>query len=687
MWPWFGSTLSRRINRALLRRQLQPLLKSLSAPPIAVTTLPITADLIGELPVQRWVYYCVDDFGQWPGLDQAALRRLDDLLIQRADVLLAVSETLQDRIRSLGRQSTLLTHGVDNAFWSGSANGDLPLELDALERPLVVFWGVIDRRMDLAFVQALSTALPHGTILLVGPQNEPDPALLNVPRVVSHPPMPFAMLPRLAREASVLIMPYADLPVTRAIQPLKLKEYLAAGRPVVVRSLPATKPWTECLDLAEDAGSFAQLVIRRLNEGVSEAQIRARACLANESWQAKADLFERLALSWTGCNGQVEPEAQANEPLRTKVVLETRVVAGSGGGPDKTILNTPRFLAGTRYPTICAYMHPPGDPGFEVLGRKAALWGAPLVSITDRGFWDWRVIGQLVEVCRRQRVAIWHGHDYKSNALGLLLRNLWPMRLVTTVHGWVHFTPRTPFYYWVDRWCLPRYEKVICVSEDLRQRCLECGVPARRCVLIENAIDTEEFSRRLSIAEARQPFGVSARRLLLGAIGRLSAEKGFDLLIRAVAQLVGDGLDVGLLIAGEGDEREPLVTLITELGLADRVKLLGYCSDPRGLYQAFDVYVLSSLREGLPNVLLEAMALELPVVATRIGGVPRLIQDGVNGLLVEPGTVSALAGAVGRLASDPELRTRLGRVGRETIEKGYSFAVRMEKVRQVYDEL
>ena len=371
----------------------------------------------------------------------------------------------------------------------------------------------------------------------------------------------------------------------------------------------------------------------------------------------------------------------------TKVVLETRVVSGSGGGPDKTILNTPRFLAGTAYPTICAYMHPPGDPGFEQLRQKAAQWQAPLLSVPDRGFWDWRVIGKMLDICKRERVAIWHGHDYKSNALGLLLRRFRRMRLVTTVHGWVHQTARTPLYYWVDRLCLPRYDRVICVSEDLYRRCLECGVPARRCVLIENGIDTAEFSRRLSVAEARQRLGVRADQFLLGAVGRLSAEKGFDLLIRAVAQLLSGGLDVGLLIAGEGDERARLQALAGELGLGDRVKLMGYCADPRELYQALDAYVLSSLREGLPNVLLEAMALGVPVVATRIAGVPRLVRDGENGLLVEPGDVGGLAAAVRNLAGNEELRTRLGAAGWATIEAGYSFTLRMEKVRRVYDDL
>ena len=98
------------------------------------------------------------------------------------------------------------------------------------------------------------------------------------------------------------------------------------------------------------------------------------------------------------------------------------------------------------------------------------------MSVPDRGPWDWRVVTQLLAVCRRERVGIWHGHDYKSNALGLVLRRFWPMRLVTTVHGWVQHTRRTPLYYAIDRLCLPRYESVICVSPDLYDECLARGV-------------------------------------------------------------------------------------------------------------------------------------------------------------------------------------------------------------------
>ena len=119
MWPWFSALRDRRLNRALLQRQLAPLLASLPEPPVAVTTLPIAADLVGALPVARWIYYCVDDFAQWPGLDGAALRTMEEQLVCRVDELVAVSENLQDRLAGMGRSAGLLTHGVDLDFWRG----------------------------------------------------------------------------------------------------------------------------------------------------------------------------------------------------------------------------------------------------------------------------------------------------------------------------------------------------------------------------------------------------------------------------------------------------------------------------------------------------------------------------------------------------------------------------------------
>src|SRR5262249_40939403 len=156
------------------------------------------------------------------------LREMEARLVRQADVVIAVSETLRDKLAGMGRAAHLLTHGVDLDFWTLGDGESISIpELEGLERPLVVFWGLIDRRMDVGVVKRLAAELAGGTIVLVGPESDPDRELYETERVVHLPPLPYSWLPQLAREASVLIMPYADLPVTRAMQPLKLKEYLA----------------------------------------------------------------------------------------------------------------------------------------------------------------------------------------------------------------------------------------------------------------------------------------------------------------------------------------------------------------------------------------------------------------------------------------------------------------------------
>jgi glycosyltransferase involved in cell wall biosynthesis len=296
MWPWIRSRFDRFVNRRLLARTLLPLVRSLSAPCFAVTTIPIVADLIDILPVQRWVYYCVDDYGEWPGLDQVALQKMEARLIQGMDKLVAVSETLRNKLVRTGRPVSLITHGVDLDCWGTDNDRNTFPELDRLERPLIAFWGVADGRMDISFVTRLAADLQRGTIVFVGPQCECNPALKNTARVACLGPVDYEILPQVAREAAVLIMPYAELPVTKAMQPLKLKEYLATGKPAVVRDLPATREWSDCLDLAATPQAFSEAVRLRLTTGLPPDQRRSRGRLRGESWAAKARLFERAAL-------------------------------------------------------------------------------------------------------------------------------------------------------------------------------------------------------------------------------------------------------------------------------------------------------------------------------------------------------------------------------------------------------
>ncbi len=370
--------------------------------------------------------------------------------------------------------------------------------------------------------------------------------------------------------------------------------------------------------------------------------------------------------------------------VKQVVIADGRVLAGSGGGPDKTLINSPSYLEKAGYKMLCVYLHHPDDTGFASLQKKAHAKGVELLSVPDFGASDWRVIPRLVKLCKEHHVDVWHGHDYKTNAIGLILKRFLPIRLVTTLHGWVHHTSKTPLYYFLDRVSLRFYEKVLSVSVDLDEAAARAGVPKSRRVLLENGINLAEFQRKQTVTEARKSLGFP-ERFTIGAAGRLSPEKGFDLLIQACAGLVKNGHDIQLYIAGEGVEQQKLAELIRSLGCEDRLHLLGYRSDLRQIYEAMDVYALSSYREGLPNVLLEAMALEVPVISTAVNGVPHLLDRGQSGILIPAGDPEPLRKGLEVLIQNPSYAKTLKQNAMQTIRTRYDFTLRMQKLAEVYD--
>ncbi|MBI5362599.1 MAG: glycosyltransferase family 4 protein [Planctomycetes bacterium] len=368
-------------------------------------------------------------------------------------------------------------------------------------------------------------------------------------------------------------------------------------------------------------------------------------------------------------------------------VLHTRIVSGTGGGPEKTILNSPRFLEGTRWREAALYLHAPLDPGIEVLRERAKARRCPFHTLADKYPFDPRTLKQCADLCRELGVVIWHGHDYKSNLFGVLLRKRCDLRLFTTVHGWVKYTRKTPLYFAVDRWSIRRYEEVVCVSQDLFDECARFGVSKEKLTLVENAIDTDEFRRAGAPSASPLRASMPAGRLLVGAVGRLSEEKGFHHLITAVERAIERGLELELWIAGEGDQKPRLEAQIAASRHAARMKLLGFQKDALQLFEALDVFALSSLREGLPNVVLEAMAMEVPVLATRCGGMEAFAEDGEDALLVGTDSADELERGLARLAEDAALRQRLATTARAKIERDYSFARRMQRFAALYERM
>jgi sugar transferase (PEP-CTERM/EpsH1 system associated) len=208
-------------------------------------------------------------------------------------------------------------------------------------------------------------------------------------------------------------------------------------------------------------------------------------------------------------------------------------------------------------------------------------------------------------------------------------------------------------------------DRFVAVSRDLQRWLVEdVRLPARKVITIQNGVDVSRFGIGSS-AEARQRLGISGDRLVIGTVGRLDPVKDQAGLIEAFSRLRGKHSEALLVIVGDGPCREPLAELTARLGLQDRVLLLGERRDIPEILMALDVFVLPSVAEGMSNTVLEAMASGLPVVATRVGGSPELVEEGLTGRLVAPLDPTALAGAIDGYLEDTHLRVLHGKASRQ----------------------
>lgn len=294
MYPGYRMGWQRQVND----RSIAHSLKSHLLPDhrhVVLTTLPTTAGLIPLIEVDRWVYYCVDDYSQWPGIDHGVMGEMERQLVAGVDGVACVSETLRSRIATLGNESSqLLTHGVELAFWQSPSTGSkLCPGWPELDLPVALFWGLLDERMERDWCAAVSRCSDLHAVF-IGPTRV-DPGVLFTADSLALGPVSHGDLPAHAAASSVLTMPYIDAPVTRAMQPLKLLEYLATMKPVVVRDLPSTRDWAECCDLARDPEQFVELVRKRVQTGTPASQLEARKRrLPAESWTAKAEQLAGL---------------------------------------------------------------------------------------------------------------------------------------------------------------------------------------------------------------------------------------------------------------------------------------------------------------------------------------------------------------------------------------------------------
>lgn len=334
------------------------------------------------------------------------------------------------------------------------------------------------------------------------------------------------------------------------------------------------------------------------------------------------------------------------------VVMQLRSSAGLYGA-DRMVLSLNAGLAATglRSRLLCVHNY---RMQRQELFDAANAQGQDVADLPCRGRLDMGTVRALRRHIAATDANIVHVHDYKSAFYAWLATRGRRLARVATLHGWVGATTSLRLYNTMELALLRRFDALAIVAEPQRAVLLRHRVPAEHVHVMDNGIDLPTAAG--DRVGARAALGLSQDAFVIAAVARLSAEKNLSLLIDVMARLVA-GQDVVLLVAGDGPERAALEEQARALGISSTVHLLGQRDDIAAMWPAFDVLALPSLTEGMPLVVLEALAHGVPVVASRVGEVPRLLSHSPASILVEPGNADALEDALrAAIARGPGLR-------------------------------
>ena len=368
-------------------------------------------------------------------------------------------------------------------------------------------------------------------------------------------------------------------------------------------------------------------------------------------------------------------------------MLEIRSVRGTGGGPEKTILLSAVRADPVRVATTVCYIRDERDRVFGIDARAAAM-KVDYVEVRERNSFDPQAWTALRRLVRDRGIDIVHAHEYKTDLLACWLARVEPVIPLSTVHGWSgHSWRERVVYYPADRLVLTAFPQVIAVSGEIRRALIRAGVRRDRVTTILNAVDDRTFRRdTANEAEARRTRGLDPEDVVIGTVGRLEPGKGLEMLIDVVASVARERPRLRLVFAGDGSLRDAL-TRRAESALPGRAVFLGHHADVIGAHHAFDLFVHPSDHEGTPNAVLEAMALETPLVATDAGGTAELATPGTHALIVPCRTPAALRDAIeAALADRVGARARAARA-RRRVEEQLSFEARMRAVEDIYERL
>ena len=343
------------------------------------------------------------------------------------------------------------------------------------------------------------------------------------------------------------------------------------------------------------------------------------------------------------------------------------------GGAEQVVVDLVKGLSKQDFkPIVCC---------LSEKGRNASLVereGVKVFALHKRPKFDPFLISKLTRLIRNERIDLIHTHLFTANLWGRIAAKLTGVPVVSSEHGMDHWRKR--FHLALDSWLTPVNKRVIFVSDAVKRFYMNRNHSLNgKSKVIYNGINTLEFQQSFDKETVKESLGLLKTEQVIGTVGRLVPEKAHVDFMEAIQMLKEERKDIMGLIIGEGELLDKLKKQAEKDHLQKHILFAGFRSDLPKVYQAMDVFVLCSLREGLPLTALEAMAAGVPVVATAVGGIPEVITDGRDGLLVPPSDSQALAKAISRILSDQELRESLVQNAKQKVHDYFS----VEKM--VYD--
>ena len=358
-----------------------------------------------------------------------------------------------------------------------------------------------------------------------------------------------------------------------------------------------------------------------------------------------------------------------------------------GGGPDKTILLSAARHDKKKFFILVTYLKNPDDVDFQI-GLMGANYGIPnYIELLDRSVLDLKCLFQLSSLVKKYKIDIIHVHDLKTTILGAFLKLLNPqVKIMHTAHGWIINSRLDSIKQQIQYQMLKLYPLHIAVSNATKNLMIASGINEKKIKILYNSIDTSYWRKEDNISTLRKEYNIPQETPVIGTVGRLSIEKDIPTFLNVAQKVLKIKSDSIFFIVGDG--KGPIVNdlkkLTKKMGIDKSVIFTGHRTDLKNIYGDLDVFLMTSLTEGLPNTVLEAMAMEVPVVATSVGGLPELIDSPLNGFLYNPGNSEEMAEKIIELLLNKNIREKITKKARERILNTFSFETRLKNIEKIY---